>query len=108
MNYRDRSGNEYEVSTSQDRFLKFLYNTKPGRCILKVMISDKLTRLIEIYMNTRISTLKIDPFIKKNKIRISDYEKKYYKSYNAHRKLTKPDPLFPHPCTFAPSFKAKR
>ena len=82
MNYKDRDGNEYKVSTSQDRFLDFLYNTKPGRVILKGMISDKLTRLIEIYMNTRISTLKIDPFIKKNKIKISDYEKKFYKNYN--------------------------
>lgn len=82
MNYKDRDGNEYKVSTSQDRFLDFLYNTKTGRVILKGMISDKLTRLIEIYMNTRISTLKIDPFIKKNKIKISDYEKKFYKNYN--------------------------
>ena len=69
MNYKDRDGKEYQVSTSQDRFLNFLYNTKPGRVMLKAMISDKLTRLIEIYMNTRISTLKIDPFIKKNNIK---------------------------------------
>ncbi|MBR4777998.1 MAG: phosphatidylserine decarboxylase [Lachnospiraceae bacterium] len=82
MNYRDRAGKEYKVSTSQDRFLRFLYTNRFGKRLLKFMISDKLTRLIEWYMNTRISTLKIDPFIKKNNIKISDYEKKFYDSYN--------------------------
>lgn len=82
MNYRDRAGKEYKVSTSQDRFLRFLYTNRMGKHLLKFMISDKLTRLIELYMNTRISTLKIDPFIKENKINISDYEKKFYISYN--------------------------
>ncbi|MCR4625711.1 MAG: phosphatidylserine decarboxylase [Lachnospiraceae bacterium] len=82
MNYRNRAGKEYKVSTSQDRFLRFLYTNRIGKHLLKFMISDKLTRLIEWYMNTRISTLKIDPFIKKNKINISDYEKKFYESYN--------------------------
>lgn len=82
MNYRDRAGKEYKVSTSQDRFLRFLYTNRMGKHLLKFMISDKLTRLIELYMNTRISTLKIDPFIKENKINISDYEKKFYTSYN--------------------------
>ena len=82
MNYRDRAGKEYKVSTSQDRFLRFLYTNRMGKHLLKFMISDKLTRLIELYMNTRISTLKIDPFIKENNINISDYEKKFYTSYN--------------------------
>ena len=82
MNYRDRAGKEYKVSTSQDRFLRFLYTNRMGKHLLKFMISDKLTRLIELYMNTRISTLKIDPFIKENNINISDYEKKFYSSYN--------------------------
>ena len=82
MNYRDREGKEYIVDTSQDKFLHFLYTTKTGRHLLKVMTSETLTRIIEIYMNTRISTLKIDGFIKKNGIRISDYEKKFYKNYN--------------------------
>ena len=82
MNYRDRAGKEYKLSTSQDRFLRFLYTNRFGKRLLKFMISDKLTRLIEWYMNTRISTLKIDPFIKKNNIKISDYEKKFYDSYN--------------------------
>ena len=82
MNYRDREGKEYIVDTSQDKFLHFLYTTKPGRLLLKTMISKTVTHLIEIYMNTRLSTLKIDGFIKKNGIRISDYERKFYRSYN--------------------------
>ena len=46
------------------------------------MISEGVTNFIEWYMNTRLSTLKIDGFIKKNNIKISDYEKKFYKNYN--------------------------
>ncbi|MCR5727823.1 MAG: phosphatidylserine decarboxylase [Lachnospiraceae bacterium] len=82
MKYRDRDGKEYNISTNQDRFLRFLYTNRLGRSLLKIMISEKVTNLIEWYMNTRISTLKIDGFIKENHIRISDYEKKFYKSYN--------------------------
>lgn len=82
MKYRDREGNEYSVSTSQDRFLKFLYKNRIGRCLLGIMISDKVTYFIEKYMNSRLSSLKIDRFIKKNNIRISDYQKKYYRNYN--------------------------
>lgn len=82
MNYKDRDGKEYIISTSQDRFLHFLYNNRLGRSLLKVMISEQVTDFIEWYMNTRLSTLKIDGFIKKNNIKISDYEKKFYKNYN--------------------------
>ena len=82
MKYRDRGGKEYNISTNQDRFLRFLYTNRLGRSLLKIMISEKVTNLIEWYMNTRISTLKIDGFIKENHIRISDYEKKFYKNYN--------------------------
>ncbi len=82
MKYRDRDGKEYNISTNQDRFLRFLYTNRLGRSLLKIMISEKVTNLIEWYMNTRISTLKIDGFIKENHIRISDYEKKFYKNYN--------------------------
>lgn len=82
LKYRDRDGKEYNISTNQDRFLRFLYTNRLGRSLLKIMISEKVTNLIEWYMNTRISTLKIDGFIKENHIRISDYEKKFYKSYN--------------------------
>ena len=77
MNYKDRDGKEYIISTSQDRFLHFLYNNRLGRSLLKVMISEQMTDLIEWYMNTRLSTLKIGGFIKKNNIRISDYESKH-------------------------------
>ena len=82
MNYRDRDGNDIINTTGQDKFLKFLYTNKIGRKFLKLMISDKVTRAIELYMNTKLSTLKIDGFIKKNHININDYEKKYFKSYN--------------------------
>ncbi len=82
LKYRDRDGKEYNISTNQDRFLRFLYTNRLGRSLLKIMISEKVTNLIEWYMNTRISTLKIDGFIIENHIRISDYEKKFYKSYN--------------------------
>ncbi len=82
MNYRDREGNEFKVDTTQDKFLRNLYTKKWGNRILEFMISPKLTNLIGWFMNTRLSTLMIDGFVKKNHIKMSDYKKKFYTSYN--------------------------
>lgn len=82
MKYRDRRGNSFEVDTSQDRFLRKIYTTVWGRFLLKFMTGRLMTGIIGWYMGTRLSTLKIDSFVKKNRINMRDYQKKFYKSYN--------------------------
>ncbi|MCQ2495956.1 MAG: phosphatidylserine decarboxylase [Lachnospiraceae bacterium] len=82
MKYRDRKGNEFEIDTAQDKFLRNLYTTVWGRCLLKFMTGKKMSDLIGWYMGTRLSTVKIDKFVKKNKINMKEYKRKFYKSYN--------------------------
>lgn len=82
MNYRDREGNEFEVDTTQDKFLRNLYTTKWGNIFLEFLISPKVTNAMGWFMNTRLSTLMIDRFVKKNNIKMADYKRKFYTSYN--------------------------
>lgn len=82
MKYRDRKGNEFTVDTTQDKFLRNLYTSRVGNIFLEFMISPFVTNVIGKFMNSRLSTLKIDGFVHKNKIKMSDYERKHYSSYN--------------------------
>lgn len=71
--------------------LRFLYNTKPGRTILKVMILPGFSIVIGRFLNSRFSKPFIKSFIKKNKINTHEYEDREYSSYNDYfkRKLKK-------------------
>lgn len=82
MKYRDRKGNSFEVDTTQDKFLRNLYRSVWGRFLLKFMTGETMTRFIGWYMGTWLSTLKIDSFVKKNKINMKEYKRKFYTSYN--------------------------
>ncbi len=82
MKYRDREGNTIVNETSQDKLLQFLYNTLPGRAVLKVMTKPCVSQLIGKALNLSVSTLMIDSFIKKNGIRMADYIPCRYSSYN--------------------------
>ena len=62
--------------------MKFLYNTFWGRVLLQIVIMPFFSKLNGIYNNTIFSKSKINKFIKKYNINLSDYEKKGYKSFN--------------------------
>lgn len=66
----------------QDRAIQFLYETLPGRCVLKILVHPCISKMVGSFMDTRCSTFLIKPFIKSNGIHMPDYEKKVYKSYN--------------------------
>lgn len=82
MKYRDRKGNSYVIDTAQDKFLRNLYKSVWGRFLLKFMTGSVMSNIIGTYMSSRLSTLKIDSFVKKNNIDMSEYKKKFYRSYN--------------------------
>lgn len=82
MRYRDRQGNEYSLDTSQDKFLRRLYGTVPGRVLLGILIRPWVTDLIGRYMNSGLSRLKIRRFIRKNGIDMSEYRDEKYACYN--------------------------
>ena len=62
--------------------LKFLYNTVPGRAVLKVITSPTISKIGGAYMDSKLSTIHIKGFIKNNNIDMSQYEKVKYKSFN--------------------------
>ena len=62
--------------------LKFLYNTVPGRMVLKLITCPTISKIGGAYMDSRISKIHIKGFIKNNGIDMSQYEKVEYKCFN--------------------------
>lgn len=81
--YADRAGNRIEGSTGQDRLLRRLYGSRPGRLLLKLLTCRAVSEAGGELMDSRLSSLFIEPFVKKNKIDLSLYEGQPYRSYNA-------------------------
>ena len=82
MKYIDRQGNKTESDSGQDRFLKRLYTSAAGRMALKIMVRPWVSKAGGKLLNTRLSALFIDPFVKKNQIDMKQYVRKRYSSYN--------------------------
>lgn len=62
--------------------LTFLYNTIPGRVVLKALVSPAISKIGGAYMDSKISKMHIKNFIKKNNIDMSQYEKAEYSCFN--------------------------
>lgn len=63
--------------------LEFLYETIPGRFLLKPLTSPRLSQLCGQFLDSGYSRFLIKPFIRKNHIRVSDYVMKDIRSFNA-------------------------
>lgn len=71
-----------EKIKENSKALRFLYNTVPGRMVLKLLTSPTISKIGGAYMNCRLSKVHIKRFIKNNNIDMSQYEKADYKSFN--------------------------
>ena len=78
----DRAGNLIANDTSQETVLAFLYKTKPGRFLLRALVRPWVSKIGGAVLDSPISCVGIKPFVKKNKIDLTEYEPKKYKSYN--------------------------
>ena len=78
---KHRNSNKIEEIKST-KTLSFFYNTLLGRILLKICTMKFISDIAGIYMNSRLSKYKIKKFIKDNKIKITDYEKTNYNSFN--------------------------
>ena len=58
--------------------LRFLYNTVPGRMVLKIITSPTISKIGGAYMDCRVSKIHIKGFIKNNNIDMTQYEKAKY------------------------------
>lgn len=86
---KDRNGHiilnqdtKNNMTEQQDKILRFLYTTKTGTIILKFITKPFISTLSGKLLNTRLSCLLIDTFIKANHIDMAQYEIKKYNSYN--------------------------
>jgi len=70
------------INQRESGFLVFLYRNFLGRILLKIITKPMLSRIVGWIMDSRISTIAIKRFIKKNNIDINEYEEKKYSSYN--------------------------
>ena len=67
---------------SNSRVLDFLYKTAPGRLCLKLVVNPVMSEIGGVILSSRISTVFINPFIKRNRVNMSEYENKKYRSFN--------------------------
>lgn len=82
MQSKDRQGNVVSANEGQDKMLQALYGTSVGRQTLKVLTSPMISKLGGRFLDSRVSTLLISPFIDKNHIAMEQYEEEDYESYN--------------------------
>lgn len=82
MKYMDRYGNVTTEDSAQDRLLRMLYTSAPGRMLLKPLVSPLFSKIGGRVMNTRLSAGLISGFVRRNAIDLRLYEPKLYTSYN--------------------------
>lgn len=80
--YKDRQGNIHEKQVLSEDAIKFLYDSFPGRCALKVLASHTCSNVMRLFLNSSASALLIDSFIKKNGISLKDYVPCVYSCFN--------------------------
>ncbi|MDO5444776.1 MAG: phosphatidylserine decarboxylase [Eubacteriales bacterium] len=75
--------NEITIPYPKDsRFLEFLYHTVPGRFLLKGLIFPGLSEFCGKFLDSSLSKIFIPHFVRKNGIRLSDYQDCDYRSFN--------------------------
>ena len=82
MKYIDRKGNITIEESGQDRLLKKLYNQKAGRFSLKILTRPALSVAGGLFLSCPLSVILIPGFIRRNHIKMEEYEPQVYKSYN--------------------------
>ena len=60
------------MENKESAILRFLYNTVPGRVVLKILISPVISKIGGAYMDSAISKIHIKGFIKNNNINMAD------------------------------------
>jgi phosphatidylserine decarboxylase len=78
----DRDGYEINQNETQNKVLSFLYQTKPGRCFLSILVRPWVSNLTGFFLNLPVSRWMIGPFVQKNNIDLSEYEEREFHSYN--------------------------
>lgn len=81
MKYYDRKEKKLKNIKDQ-KALIFLYKTKLGRIILKIITKPVFSKIFGKLIDSKISTIYIKRFIKTNNIDMTKYKKEKYNSFN--------------------------
>lgn len=82
MKQKDRTGKLTDQPNGQDRMLKTLYGSVPGRAVLKLLVSPVVSKAAGAFLSSRFSVPLIKPFVRKNSIDLSQFDLGPYASYN--------------------------
>ena len=82
MKYKDRQGNILEDDKIQESIVRFLYGTYPGEGLLKILTHKGVSKLAGTLLSTKMSTVLIPYFVRRNNIKVRDYEMSGHKSFN--------------------------
>jgi phosphatidylserine decarboxylase len=70
------------ISEKDNLAVSFLYNTPPGRALLRLLIRPRVSKLAGRTLDTPATKVFIRGFIKRNNINIKEYKDVKYKSFN--------------------------
>lgn len=79
--YYDLNNDTY-IDEKNNTALSIMYNTVLGRFFLKIATTKLVANTYSVYMNSKLSRIKIKRFIKKNHINMEEYKKRDYTSFN--------------------------
>lgn len=82
MKYKDRQGNILEDDKMQESAVRFLYGTYPGEGLLKILTHKGISKLAGAILSTKVSSVLIPYFVRRNKIKVRDYEMAGHRSFN--------------------------
>lgn len=71
-----------DISEKDSAGVNFLYNTVPGRCLLRLLICPGISRAMGAFLDTGLSRHLVGPFVKSTKLDLSDYPEADYRSFN--------------------------
>lgn len=80
---KDRNGRIIPENVNQNKILHLLYDTKAGRCLLKILTKPALSELAGKFMDSPLSVPLVRPFIRRNNINMSQFRNEKYHSFNS-------------------------
>lgn len=82
MNSRTRDGRLVETYDGQGSMIRFLYEKPLGQQLLKLLIRPGVSKAAGWCLSRSPSRLLVGPFVRKNRLDLTDYPERKYKSFN--------------------------
>lgn len=82
MNSRSRSGELISTYDGQGKIIQFLYRNPVGQQLIKLLICPCISKAAGRLLSTRLSAVLVRRFVRRNRLDMSDYPKRTYRSFN--------------------------